>query len=530
MPRAGRRRRQRLRRPRRPARRRRFPTRRCQTLRNVDHFATPESFGFIDAALEFLEAVPDGDSPRRPTSTARVAALARGGLVAIPTETVYGLAADAADRPPSRRIFEVKGRPAGPSADRPHRRRRRARRLGGDVPAGRRARLADACWPGPLTVLLPRWAARARRRHRRSRLGRAARARPPADAANCSAAPAPGSPRRRPTASGGVSPTTAAHVARRPRRLGSIPTSTSCSTAARARSASRARSSTAPSTRRRSCVRAASPTSRSSALLGADLADARPGRAGPAGCSPSHYAPRGRGRAGRRSQDAADADVDAGPAAVRVVLDGTDDLARLRPDALRRQLRAADDAGASASSPCCPPAAARPRRPRPAPQGRGTASLSAVQSRRFSTATQDVANRARPAATGDPAHEPDRQARRWSRRRRGRGRAGTSTRTARSGARRVGTAGRRRSPRRASRPTTSMASNVSTGSASIVNDGMSCCRRPAPHDDVLVDDVAESAVSSPSASSLGRWPSSCSARSAAALIDAIAAVSPPASG
>lgn len=28
------------------------------TLRNVDHFATPESFGFIDAALEFLDAIP----------------------------------------------------------------------------------------------------------------------------------------------------------------------------------------------------------------------------------------------------------------------------------------------------------------------------------------------------------------------------------------------------------------------------------------------------------------------------------------
>ena len=28
-------------------------------LRNVDHFATPEAFGFIDAALEFLDALPD---------------------------------------------------------------------------------------------------------------------------------------------------------------------------------------------------------------------------------------------------------------------------------------------------------------------------------------------------------------------------------------------------------------------------------------------------------------------------------------
>jgi pimeloyl-ACP methyl ester carboxylesterase len=28
------------------------------TLRNVDHFGTPTDFGFIDAALEFLDAVP----------------------------------------------------------------------------------------------------------------------------------------------------------------------------------------------------------------------------------------------------------------------------------------------------------------------------------------------------------------------------------------------------------------------------------------------------------------------------------------
>jgi pimeloyl-ACP methyl ester carboxylesterase len=34
-----------------------FPNGRCQTLRNVDHFATPDSFGFFDAALEFLDAV-----------------------------------------------------------------------------------------------------------------------------------------------------------------------------------------------------------------------------------------------------------------------------------------------------------------------------------------------------------------------------------------------------------------------------------------------------------------------------------------
>lgn len=34
-----------------------FPDGRCRTLRNVDHFATPEAFGFFDAALEFLDAI-----------------------------------------------------------------------------------------------------------------------------------------------------------------------------------------------------------------------------------------------------------------------------------------------------------------------------------------------------------------------------------------------------------------------------------------------------------------------------------------
>ncbi len=34
-----------------------LPNGRCETLRNVDHFATPDSFGFFDAALEFLDAI-----------------------------------------------------------------------------------------------------------------------------------------------------------------------------------------------------------------------------------------------------------------------------------------------------------------------------------------------------------------------------------------------------------------------------------------------------------------------------------------
>ena len=78
-----------------------------------------------------------------------------GGLVAIPTETVYGLAAVADHEAAVNRIFEVKGRPAGHPlivhiAD-----MSAIEGWAAEVPPAA-AILADACWPGPLTLLLPR--------------------------------------------------------------------------------------------------------------------------------------------------------------------------------------------------------------------------------------------------------------------------------------------------------------------------------------------------------------------------------------
>jgi len=83
-----------------------------------------------------------------------VDALAEGGPVALPTETVYGLAAPAADPEAVRRIFEVKGRPADNPlivhvAD-----ARAAFDLTREIP-GYARRLAEAFWPGPLTLVLP---------------------------------------------------------------------------------------------------------------------------------------------------------------------------------------------------------------------------------------------------------------------------------------------------------------------------------------------------------------------------------------
>lgn len=80
--------------------------------------------------------------------------LASGGLVAFPTETVYGLGADATNGEAVARLYAAKGRP-------------RFNPLIAHVTNAKAAlslarfsddakRLADACWPGPLTLVLPR--------------------------------------------------------------------------------------------------------------------------------------------------------------------------------------------------------------------------------------------------------------------------------------------------------------------------------------------------------------------------------------
>jgi L-threonylcarbamoyladenylate synthase len=77
-----------------------------------------------------------------------------GGLVALPTETVYGLAADATNDRAVARIFEAKGRPSfNPLIV--HVRDMTHAETFVDLPRLAR-KLADAFWPGPLTLVLPR--------------------------------------------------------------------------------------------------------------------------------------------------------------------------------------------------------------------------------------------------------------------------------------------------------------------------------------------------------------------------------------
>ena len=102
--------------------------------------------------LQAFKATGDVD---RATIAKAAKLLREGRLVAVPTETVYGLAANALDEAAVRRIFEAKGRPAFnplivhvPGVD-------EARRLSSAWPE-LAERLAGAFWPGPLTLIVPK--------------------------------------------------------------------------------------------------------------------------------------------------------------------------------------------------------------------------------------------------------------------------------------------------------------------------------------------------------------------------------------
>jgi L-threonylcarbamoyladenylate synthase len=145
-----------------------------------------------------------------PGIAAAAAALARGELIGLPTETVYGLAADATNDDALRRVFGVKGRPAGHPlivhiADASW-----LDALAAEVSPACRA-LIEHAWPGPLTVVV-------RARDSVSRVAIGGRdtvaVRMPAHDAALAVIARLGRPVAAPSANrfGGVSPTTAQHV------------------------------------------------------------------------------------------------------------------------------------------------------------------------------------------------------------------------------------------------------------------------------------------------------------------------------
>jgi L-threonylcarbamoyladenylate synthase len=152
--------------------------------------------------------LPAGDA-----AVARAAdCLKKGGLVAFPTETVYGLGADAGNAPAIARLYEAKGRPLfNPLIA-----------TVGDIAAAMKiarfdataTRLAEAFWPGPLTLVLPKTEDCAVAELATAGLDTIA-VRVPAHPVARAILRAFGGPVVAPSAnlSGHVSPTTAAHVA-----------------------------------------------------------------------------------------------------------------------------------------------------------------------------------------------------------------------------------------------------------------------------------------------------------------------------
>ncbi len=109
-------------------------------------------------------ATPEPDVEVLPTHTPALFAaavrratelLTAGEAVALPTETVYGLAANALDPQAVRRIFAIKGRPAHNPVIVHVASGAMARSCAREWPDAA-TRLATAFWPGPLTLVLPR--------------------------------------------------------------------------------------------------------------------------------------------------------------------------------------------------------------------------------------------------------------------------------------------------------------------------------------------------------------------------------------
>ena len=94
-------------------------------------------------------------SAQRPEDIAAAAGLLRNGkLVAIPTETVYGLGANGLDENAVLRIFEAKGRPQDNPLILHISEPKELESICHDIPA-QAWLLAEHFWPGPLTMVLP---------------------------------------------------------------------------------------------------------------------------------------------------------------------------------------------------------------------------------------------------------------------------------------------------------------------------------------------------------------------------------------
>lgn len=95
----------------------------------------------------------DADDPNKEDMREAAEIIRSGGLVAFPTETVYGLGANALDPEASKRIYAAKGRPSDNPLIVHISRFEELLSIAKEVPPQAK-KLADAFWPGPLTMIV----------------------------------------------------------------------------------------------------------------------------------------------------------------------------------------------------------------------------------------------------------------------------------------------------------------------------------------------------------------------------------------
>lgn len=100
----------------------------------------------------------DSKNPQKEIIEEAAAVLRAGGLVAFPTETVYGLGGNALDAKASEKIYAAKGRPSDNPLIVHIARMEDLEKIVLEVPEKAKI-LAAAYWPGPLTMILPKSAA-----------------------------------------------------------------------------------------------------------------------------------------------------------------------------------------------------------------------------------------------------------------------------------------------------------------------------------------------------------------------------------
>ena len=103
-----------------------------------------------------LEFRVEAGRPDRRTLPRAAAILRDGGIVAYPTDTLYGLAANPGSAAAMAQLYRIKGRPVDLAIPLIASGIAQIEAAGGALgPATRR--LADAFWPGPLTLVIPAW-------------------------------------------------------------------------------------------------------------------------------------------------------------------------------------------------------------------------------------------------------------------------------------------------------------------------------------------------------------------------------------